>query len=122
MSGVVALRRALRAVESGDAEVVACVGADTNHPDSFRKNLENFSTFARDAVLPYGAGGPNANFALLTAYYMRTYGAPGRRIFGKLCVAQRENAAELPTCVVQDSVDLGGIPVRPPDCRSAASI
>lgn len=105
MSGVVALRRALRAVESGDAEVVACVGADTNHPDSFRKNLENFSTFARDAVLPYGSGGPNANFALLTDYYMRTYGARAED-FGKLCVAQRENALSYPHALFKTPLTL----------------
>jgi acetyl-CoA acetyltransferase len=90
-SGVVALRRAARAVQAGDAEVVACLAADTNHVDSFRLTLANFSQFARDAVYPYGAGGPNASFAFLTAYYMRTYGAT-REDFGKLCVAQRANA------------------------------
>jgi acetyl-CoA acetyltransferase len=89
--GVVALRRALRAVQCGDAEVVACIGADTNHVDSFRQSLGSFSVFARDAVFPYGSGGPNASFAFLTAYYMRTYGAT-REDFGKLCVAQRDNA------------------------------
>jgi len=89
--GIVALRRALRAVQCGDAEVVACIGADTNHVDSFRQSLGSFSVFARDAVFPYGSGGPNASFAFLTSYYMRTYGAT-REDFGKLCVAQRENA------------------------------
>ena len=38
----------------GDAEVVACIGADTNHVDSFRQSLGSFSVFARDAVFPYG--------------------------------------------------------------------
>ena len=90
-SGVVALRRAARAVQSGDADIVACVAADTNHVDSFRLTLANFSQFARDAVYPYGAGGPNASFAFLTAYYMREHGAT-REDFGKLCVAQRANA------------------------------
>jgi acetyl-CoA acetyltransferase len=94
-SGVVALRRALRAVEAGDAEVVACIGADTNHVDSFRQNLGSFSVFSRDAVFPYGSGGPNASFAFLTSYYMRTYGAT-REDFGKLCVAQRDNALSFP--------------------------
>ncbi len=90
-SGVVMLRRAARAVQAGDADVVACLAGDTNHVDSFRLTLANFSQFARDAVYPYGAGGPNASFAFLTAYYMRTYGAK-REDFGKLCVAQRANA------------------------------
>ena len=89
--GIVAMRRALRAVQAGDAEVVACIGADTNQVDSFRRNLDSFSVFARDAVLPYASGGPNASFALLTSHYMRTYGAT-REDFGKLCVAQRDNA------------------------------
>src|SRR5256714_10152384 len=90
-SGIVMLRRAARAVQAGDAQVVACVAGDTNHVDSFRLTLANFSQFARDAVYPYGAGGPNASFAFLTAYYMRTYGAK-REDFGKLCVAQPANA------------------------------
>jgi len=90
-SGVVALRRAARAVQAGDVDVVACLAGDTNHVDSFRLTLANFSQFARDAVYPYGAGGPNASFAFLTARYMAQYGAK-REDFGKLCVAQRANA------------------------------
>lgn len=90
-SGIVALRRALRAVQAGDAEVVACIGADTNQVESFRASLGSFSVFARDAVFPYGSGGPNASFAFLTSHYMRLYGAE-REDFGKMCVAQRDNA------------------------------
>jgi acetyl-CoA acetyltransferase len=78
-------------VQAGDADVVACIAGDTNHVDSFRLTLANFSQFARDAVYPYGAGGPNASFAFLTAYYMQQHGAT-REDFGKLCVAQRANA------------------------------
>jgi acetyl-CoA acetyltransferase len=92
-SGIVMLRRAARAVQAGDADVVACIAGDTNHVDSFRLTLANFSQFARDAVYPYGAGGPNASFAFLTAYYMREFGAK-RDDFGKLCVAQRANALQ----------------------------
>jgi acetyl-CoA acetyltransferase len=103
--GIVALRRALRAVQAGDAEVVACIGADTNHLDSFRQGLGNFSVFARDAVLPYGAGGPNASFAFLTSYYMREYGAT-REDFGKLCVAQRENALTYPHALFKKKLTL----------------
>src|ERR1700756_4693144 len=52
-SGIVALRRAARAVQSGDASVVACLAGDTNHVDSFRQTIASFSQFARDAVYPY---------------------------------------------------------------------
>jgi acetyl-CoA acetyltransferase len=103
--GVVALRRALRAVQCGDAEIVACIGADTHQPDSFRETLGNFSVFARDAVLPYGAGGPNASFALLTDHYMRSYGAV-REDFGKLCIAQRDNALGYPHALFKKKLTL----------------
>jgi acetyl-CoA acetyltransferase len=90
-SGVVALRRAARAVQAGDADVVAVVAGDTNHVDSFRLMLGSFSRFAQDATYPYGSGGPNAIFAMITSHYMREYGAT-RDDFGKLCIAQRTNA------------------------------
>ena len=104
-SGVAGLRRAARAVQAGDADVVACIAADTNHVDSFRLTLSNFSMFARDAVYPYGAGGPNASFAFLTDHYMRTYGAT-REDFGKLCVAQRDNALKNPLAIFRKPLKL----------------
>ena len=90
-SGGVALRRAARAVQAGDADFVACVAADTNHVDSFRRTLASFSRFAQDAVYPYGSGGPNASFALITRHYMNRTGAT-REDFGRICVSQRANA------------------------------
>jgi acetyl-CoA acetyltransferase len=103
--GVVALRRAARAVQNGDADVVACVAGDTNHVDSFRQNLSNFSRFARDAVYPLGGGGPNGSFALLTVYYMRQYGIAAAD-FGKLCVAQRDNAQKFPHALLRKPLTL----------------
>jgi acetyl-CoA acetyltransferase len=103
--GIVAMRRALRAVQAGDAEVVACIGADTNHVDSFRQSLGSFSVFARDAVFPYGSGGPNASFAFLTSYYMRACGAT-REDFGKICVAQRDNALGYPHALFKKKLSL----------------
>lgn len=90
-SGVMALRRAARAVQAGDADIVACIAADTNHVDSFRLMLGGFADFARDATYPYGSGGPNALFAFITSHYMATTGAT-RADFGRLCVDQRTNA------------------------------
>jgi acetyl-CoA acetyltransferase len=103
--GVVALRRAARAVQSGDADIVACIAGDTNHIHSFRLNLATFSQFARDAVYPYGSGGANASFAFLTAYYMRTYGVT-REDFGKICVAQRANALQFPHALMKKPLTL----------------
>ena len=104
-SGIVSIRRAARAVASGDANVVACIAGDTNHTDSFRRNTASFSQFAQDAVYPYGSGGPNTSFAFLTAYYMRTYGAR-RDDFGKLCVAQRNNALTNPLALFKTPLTL----------------
>src|SRR5690625_227752 len=104
-SGVVALRRAARAVQMGDASVVACIAGDTNHVDSFRQTISQFSRFAQDAVYPYGAGGPNASFALLTQHYMNESGA-SRSDFGKLCVAQRRNALHTPNALMKKPLTL----------------
>jgi len=101
--GVVALRRAARAVQAGDAEVVACVAGDTANETSFRDLLAGFSSFARDAVYPYGAGGPNASFALIADAYMRATGAR-REDFGKLAVAQRANARRNPLALLREEL------------------
>src|SRR5215467_15510409 len=104
-SGVVALRRAARAVQAGDADFVACVAGDTNHVDSFRKTLSTFSRFAQDAVYPYGSGGANASFALITRNYMNMYGAR-REDFAKLCIAQRDNALSIPFAMMKKKLTL----------------
>ncbi len=75
-----AVRRAARAVQAGDADIVACIAADTNHVDSFRQMLGSFSQFARDATHPYGSGGPNAVFAFITDHTMRTQRRHARRL------------------------------------------
>ncbi|HBP28955.1 MAG: thiolase family protein [Advenella sp.] len=104
-SAIVALRRAARAVQAGDASVVAVITGDTNHVDSFRRTLGQFSRFAQDSTYPYGAGGPNASFALLTRHYMNTTGAT-REDFGKLCVAQRDNALRYPPALMKKPLTL----------------
>ena len=103
--GVMALRRAARAVQSGDAGIVACLSGDTNHVDSFRYTVAQFSRFSQDGVYPYGAGGPNASFALLTRHYMRETGAT-REDFGKMCVAQRDNALHYPHALMKKPLTL----------------
>lgn len=104
-SGVMALRRAARAVQCGDADIVACLAADTNQIDSFRHSLATFSRFSQDAVYPYGFGGPNATFALITDAYMRAFGIT-REDFGKLCVAQRANAQSNPLALQRQPLTL----------------
>ncbi len=103
--GVMALRRAARAVQCGDADVVACIAGDTNAPNSFHDLVAQFSSFSRDFVWPYGAGGPNASFALLTDHAMRRTGAT-REDFGKLCIAQRRWAQRNPLALMRDELTM----------------
>lgn len=90
-SGVIGVRRAARAVQAGDAEIVACIGADTLNPEGFGDLVANFSGATIDASYPYAAGGPNVPFALMTEAYMNRYGA-SREDFARISVAQRYNA------------------------------
>ena len=106
-SGLVALRRAARAVQSGDAEIVACVAGDTNRKESFGDLVSDFSRFSADAAFPYGAAGPNMSFALTTRAYMKKYGAT-REDFGRLCVAQRENALSNPDALMKSPLTIEG--------------
>ncbi|MEJ2456818.1 MAG: thiolase family protein, partial [Novosphingobium sp.] len=116
-SGVMALRRAARAVQCGDAETVVCLAADTNQIDSFRHSLANFSRFSQDAVYPYGFGGPNATFALITEAFMHAFNIT-REDFGKLCVAQRANAGSNPLALQRRALTLeaymAGRPIADP--------
>ena len=100
-SGVIALRRAARAIQCGDAEIVACIGGDTAAKGSFRDLVADFSRFSNSAAYPYGAAGPNAPFALITAAYMQRYKV-SREDFGHLAVAQRYNAQHYPTALLGD--------------------
>lgn len=116
-SGVVAVRRAARAVQAGDVDVVACVAGDANRIDSFRRLLSSFSRFSMDAAYPYGFGGPNASFALLMDAYMAEYGAT-RADFGRIAVAQRANALRNPHALMKVPLTLeqymGARPIADP--------
>lgn len=99
-SGIAAIRRAARAVQAGDAEVVACLAGDTADPGSFTGLIKDFSRFSRGAAYRYGAAGPNGVFAMIAADYMARTGAT-REDFARLCVAQRHNAAANPDALLR---------------------
>jgi acetyl-CoA acetyltransferase len=116
-SGIIALRRAARAVQMHDADFIVCIAADTNTIHSFRQMLPAFTRFTQDAVYPYGGAGPNGSFALLTDHYMRKFGAR-REDFGKLCIAQRDNARRFPHALIRKPLTmddyLGARPISSP--------
>lgn len=98
-SGILALRRAARAIQAGDADIIACVGGDGAAHRSFEATAANFSNFTIDASFPYGGGGPNAAFAMITRRYMDEFGAR-REDFGAISVAQRYNANHYPAALL----------------------
>jgi acetyl-CoA acetyltransferase len=104
-SGVIALRRAARAVQAGDAELVACVAADAHRPGAFAETMRHFSRAHTAGVAPHGAGGPNTVFALITDHWMRTFGTT-REDFGHIAVAQRANAARNPNALLRTPTTL----------------
>ncbi|MFJ2619077.1 thiolase family protein [Glutamicibacter sp. NPDC087344] len=104
-SSLVGLRRAARAVQAGDATIVACIGADINKPGAFRDLVTSFSRFSQDAAYPYAGAGPNGSFAMLTNHYMRQFGATAGD-FGKLAVSQRLNAGSNPIALLKDPLTI----------------
>ena len=100
-SGIMAMQRAARAIQAGDASIVACIGADTNRKGGFKDTIANFSTPSKYAVYPYGAAGPNGIFSLITQNYMNTYGVE-REDFGRIGVAQRYNAGAYPQALLKE--------------------
>ena len=104
-SAVISIRRAARALQAGDAEIIACMAGDTHRKGGFRELIANFSSFSGEAVFPYGAAGPNAVFALITRAYMDSYGAT-RQDFGRICIAQRQNAGENPLAMLREPLTM----------------
>ncbi|MGH7462075.1 MAG: thiolase family protein [Longimicrobiales bacterium] len=104
-SGVIALRRAARAIQNGDAGIVACIGGDTHHKEGFREIISNFSRSSIDSVYPYGGSGPNTVFAMITRHYMERFGAL-REDFGRICVSQRRNAMACPRALLRGDLSM----------------
>lgn len=102
-SGIIAMKRAARAVQDGDAEIVACIAGDiAQYGYGFNAA---FSTFSRDHVYPNGGGGMNAVFSLITRHYMDTFGAT-REDFGRICIAQRANSVGHPMALFRSPLTM----------------
>ena len=88
-SGIIGMLHAARAIQAGDAEVVVIAAADVFDVASHMNMSRNPGQ--HDYMGPWGYGAANGVFALQTRLYMRAFGAE-RNDFGRLAVAQRENA------------------------------
>lgn len=97
-SGIINMLHGARAIQAGDAEVVACLSGDIFDVTGHNEMVDRFNGPLRDYLSPYGFGSANGIFALHTRLYMATYGAT-REDFGRLAVAQRQNAQRNPNAL-----------------------
>jgi acetyl-CoA acetyltransferase len=87
-SAINLLQHAIRAIQHGDANVIALVSGDRFEPAGFKQLVEHYNVTTRTWLRPLENGGPNSLFAMLTQRHAKRYGLT-RRDYGALCVAQR---------------------------------
>lgn len=119
-SGINMLQHAARAIQAGDADVVAVLAGDHFAAGDFRELVENYNRTTRDHLTPLGAGGPNALFALVTQQHMQAHGLT-RSDYGQVCVAQRAWAGCNPQAVYRCNLTMDDYLASPfvaePLCR-----
>ena len=104
-SGIIGILHGARAIQAGDADIVACLAADVFDVASHMDLMDRFNGSVRDYLGPYGFGGPNGIFALHTRLYMEQFGAR-REDFGKLVIAQRANALLNPNALFKTPLSM----------------
>ena len=102
-SGICGMLQAARAIQAGDAEVVVIAAADVFDTASHMSMSRNPGQ--HDYMGPWGYGAANGVFALQTRLYMRQFGAD-RADFGRLAVAQRQNALLNPNALFKTPLTL----------------
>lgn len=120
VSGLQLLQHALRAVEAGDARTVVIAAADRLERDDFASLVAHYNRVTERYLAPIPTGGPNAQFALLTARQMEAHGL-AREHYGRVAIAQRRFAERNPLAVYRSPLTLeeylAAPMVAPPLCR-----
>jgi len=105
-SGIIGMLHAARAIQAGDAEVVVVAAADVFDVSTHNDMIDrSFNAPLRDYMAPYGFGGANGMFALHTRLYMERYGLTPED-FGRLPIAQRQNAMLNPNAIFRTPLTL----------------
>ena len=97
-SGMCMLGNALRAVETGAADVVLVLGGDATGLAGYAKVAANFNTVTQKHLAPLGHGGPNGVYALVASRQMKKYNLQ-KSDYGQIAIAQRQWAANNPFAV-----------------------
>ena len=102
-SGISGMLQAARAIQNGDADVVVIVAADAFDVSSHMGMVRNPGQ--HDYMGPWGYGAANGVFAMHTRLYMEQFGAR-REDFGRLAIAQRENARLNPNALLREPLTM----------------
>jgi acetyl-CoA acetyltransferase len=102
---VIALLRAVRAIELGEAETIVLVAADAYSVAGHAAMMEHFNSGMRDYLIPYGMGGANGLFAMLERRHRHENGT-SREQLGKIAVTQRDNACRNPNALLRTPMTL----------------
>lgn len=104
-SGLIGMMQAARAIQAGDAEVVAVVGADSYDIAKHMVSTARFAPATRDYLGAYGFGGSTGVFALVQQLHMQTYGTT-REQLGKLAVSHRRHGTMNPNALLRGPLTL----------------
>ena len=92
------LGNALRAVETGAADMILILGGDATGLAGYAKVAANYNTATQKHLSPLGHGGPNGVYALVASRQIKKYGLE-KSDYGHIAIAQREWAAKNPYAV-----------------------
>ena len=99
------LQHALHAVESGEAANVVLLAGDHFQTGEFERFASHYNRATSEHLAPIPAGGPNAQFALITQRHMARHGL-GRPDYGVVPVSQRSWAARNPGAVYREPLSM----------------
>lgn len=104
-SGLNMLQHAVRAVEAGDASVIAALAGDRLLVDEFDELIYTYNRATRAHLAPLPYGGPNTLFALLTHHHAEQHGL-GREDYALVPISQRAWAAGNPNAAYREPMTL----------------
>jgi acetyl-CoA acetyltransferase len=125
---VISVMEAVRAVESGVANCVLCLGGDSRTMDDFRHLISRFNYAVANYAAPLNFGGMNGFFSMIQRRHMHEYGTK-REQLGRIAVAQRHNGLRNPQSIFTTELTLDDYlnarliadPLRLYDCPMPAS-
>jgi acetyl-CoA acetyltransferase len=99
------LAHAVRAIEAGEAEVIALLAGDRLVSEQFVDLTDNYNAVTRDYLTPLPIGGPPTVFSFVTQRHMAKHGLT-RETYGHVVASQRAWAAGNPLACYRDPLTI----------------